>query len=722
MAHYDQEPETCSSFNIMRVVIIAVLCAFVTTYTKEQFSDYFFFSAANGNSVLVLNDGTLATIGVQWVGLSAWYDLNGIQQWYSATKSAGQIPYFHDYGLGTIIYNTRNISYAGLLEFDNALADMIGQDFAFVNLDTEWDAGGIAPYAVSAAGIQSFKDRIAIFRQKAPNAILSSSAGLWSVPYGAILDYYAFTPVDRLLDLRSTLYSAVSNVDSCCWRQLDGQGGTTTMFTDGKAISTAQQTASILNANKVYMDNLWGTTSRKWYAADVAVTDCGWGVSGQTAIIKNLVDNLQTMFANGFRGIMLRNYSPPNQFRFMGQNNEAGFTWYPPSSGVYTTAVEIARGLGIVRYLMKNKATSAPAISAPRSVTAVTPGWNSWWIQVQVTPFTDVTGVKATYTDATGVSRSATLSIVETVGKSQWMGAPPTVIPYGASVSITLTLQSGKTETHSVKNGQSISVAKTLPGWNSWWIQVGVSPGDSVGSVGVQYIDWNGATQYVTLTKNVWGSYMAPPPTQIPYGAECTVFVYLRDSTVYKYTVKNGEALTVTTVPGAWNSWWIQVQVTPNEKVTSVAASFYDTSGWKRVVTLSPIAGTQQYMASPVVQMREEQEVVISVTLSDGTLQTYSVYNNPRSEAKAEPREHDIADVYPWWVKTLLGIGGTVLSTALLSLVVVGILAYRRSRRDPFENFEEEYPDTPETPQSPVDHAHPVVPGEEMIEIEEAHL
>jgi hypothetical protein len=123
---------------ISRAILLTVLFSIVYGWTAYQTSDMFFWSSSNGNNVLILADGTVATVGVQWVGLSAWYDLAGIKAWYTTIVAAGQIPYFHDYSLGTIIYNTRNISYAGILQFDLSLAQMIGSNFAIVNLDTEW--------------------------------------------------------------------------------------------------------------------------------------------------------------------------------------------------------------------------------------------------------------------------------------------------------------------------------------------------------------------------------------------------------------------------------------------------------------------------------------------------------------------------------------------------------------------------------------------------------
>ena len=120
--------------------LILVLCISLSfcAITKDQVSDFFMWSGSNGNNVIVLRDGTVATVGVQWVGLSAWYDQAGITSWYNGIVAKGQIPYFHDYGLGTLIYGGRDISYGNLLAFDTFLAKLIGTRVAFVNLDTEW--------------------------------------------------------------------------------------------------------------------------------------------------------------------------------------------------------------------------------------------------------------------------------------------------------------------------------------------------------------------------------------------------------------------------------------------------------------------------------------------------------------------------------------------------------------------------------------------------------
>jgi hypothetical protein len=588
------------------------------------------------------------------------------------------------------------------------------------------DAGGIAPYALSTDGIQNFKDRIAIFRKYAPNTLLSSSGGFWTVPYGTTLNYAAFKAVDNLLDFRSTLYSAVSNNDSCCWRQLDGQGGATTMFTDGATITNAVESAAILNARNSYMNNFWGTTTRKWYGADVAVTDCGWGVYGQASIIQNLVNNLPAMFAAGFRGMVFRDISAPSQYRFMGYNNEAGFTWYPPSSGIYATGTAVQNGLSLAAALMKSKVSTAspsspsspstPAPTVQRTVTAVSPGWNSWWIQVYVTPSSDIVSGSASYVDATGTTRTLTLGTVAAAGSSQWMGGPPSAIPLTNPVTITFVNNQGGKETYTIYNGQPITVSKVTPGMNSWWIQVGVTPSDYVSTVTAQYADWNGYSQQVTLTKNTWGQYMGSPPNQIPYGAQVNFKVTLTDGSIKSYSLTSGVALTVTKVAGSWNSWWLQINISPNSLVTGVTASFYDSTGWKRVVGLTAISGTSQYMASPTAQLSSNQEVVITVTLSDGTSQTYSLYNTA-SRDDAVPRPHDIKDTIPVWIQVIGAVCGFFLTSTVLAVVILGILKLRRSgAAESYSPVDEELV---ETPQSPTDQQQPDYPGEEIVHIEE---
>jgi hypothetical protein len=671
---------------LMRFLLLALLVGVAHAVTSSQMSDYFLWSSSNGNNVIVLRDGTVATVAVQWVGLSAWYDMSGITSWYKTVVAAGQVPYFHDYSLGTIVYGNKAITYSSILSFDTNLAKLIGNTIAFVNLDTEWgkinllmcqltkiDANGVYPYAISSDGINNFLARIKIFRQYAPNAKLSASGGFWTLDYGSSsINYAAFKSVDALLDLRSTLYSAVTSDSSCCWRQLSGSSGPTTMYTDGVSLATAQQSTSILNRRNGYMNKLWGTTSRKWFAADVAVTSCGWGVSGQAAIIQNIVSNLPTLFSAGFRGMVLRNISPPTQYRFMGQNNEAGFTWYPPSSGVYTTSTTVAAGLTAAVNLMKGLSYSTTSIS----VTAVSAKWTSNFIAVVVSPVTNVAKVTASYVDSSSVSRSITLALVSGT-TTQFSGTTPNTMPSGAAVSIVVTLKSGVTQKNVLTNGVSRSVAKVLPGFNSYWIQVSVTPLTSVTKVTAQYLDWSKVSHTVTLTKNAYSQYQAAPPTQIPYGNAVTITA--TDSTgTQKGIVYSGTVLTVKTISG-WNSWWIQISVSPVTLVTKVKATFTDYSKVKHVIGLTYISGTTQYQGSPGAQIPTGGQVQIDVTLSDGTVQTYYLTN---TASRSGEEEATPGALYSKWISLVFYIGGFfVISTALAVGVILILQCRTRQHR-----------------------------------------
>ncbi len=554
---------------------------------------------------------------------------------------------------------------------------------------------------MSDATIANWLQRIAIFRQYAPNTLLSASGGFWTLDYGSTIPYSKFKPVDAKLDLRATLLSSVSEVSSCCWRQLGGIYGPTTNFDDGSTLTEAKQAAAIINRRGGYMKSLWGTTTRKWFAADVAVTDCGWGVSGQAAIIQNIIDNMPTMFSNGFRGMVLRNLSPPNEFRFMGQNNEAGFTWYPPSSGNYITSTTIAKGLTQAVNLMKGLSYSSTTIA----VAAVASKWTSSFIQVSATPNTNVASLSYSFTDLSKVVRTGSLPLIS--GTTNNYGAKPAVtMPAGAAVTITVTLKSGVQQKTTLTNGQSRSVTKKLPGFNAYWIQVVVSPSTGVTAVSGSYVDAAKITRTVTLTKNsADGSYMGGPPNQIPYGGQVTITVTSSGGQQKAY-LTSGTSLTVASVAG-WNSWWIQLSVSPNTLVSKVTASFTDASKVKRTVTLSKISGTTQYSGSPGAQIPTGGQVAVATTLTDGTVQTYYITNkSSRTEVEDEPNQ---PASHSKWTTALAVLGGAILLSVAAAVLVLSALSISKRRRaaatdeEAVETTEELKANDSDSPMTPVD-------------------
>jgi hypothetical protein len=152
------------------------------------------------------------------------------------------------------------------------------------------------------------------------------------------------------LDLRSNIFRAPSNADTCTWRVLVGETQNTT-YTEGRSIDDAEQISGYLYAANNFGNQFWGIDSRKWITSDVAITSCGWGSAGRVLILQNLIASLYNLMQNGWRGMVLRNQASVTGYRFMGENNEAGYVWAP---GDTATASAVDQGLQFAWTLLQS--------------------------------------------------------------------------------------------------------------------------------------------------------------------------------------------------------------------------------------------------------------------------------------------------------------------------------------------------------------------------------
>ena len=166
--------------------------------------------------------------------------------------------------------------------FDLEVAKAIGNNMAFINLETEWDDGAVLNIFKTAEGSKCLTDRIQNFKTYSPNAVIVSSPGLWK-PNS---DYPFFKPIDGVLNARAMLLHTVNSADGSCAARTDGS------WWPNGVKSLAEGVSSIMdkiNGNLEKMNSAWGSTGKEWMISDMAVTSCGWGSEGQSQILNALV-------------------------------------------------------------------------------------------------------------------------------------------------------------------------------------------------------------------------------------------------------------------------------------------------------------------------------------------------------------------------------------------------------------------------------------------------
>jgi len=231
--------------------------------------------------------------------------------------------------------------------------------------------------------------------------------------------------------MRGHLHHIVSNVATCTTRTANYGGS----YTGGTTSADAQLVATYISGYKSKMDAAWGAKTAatdRFITADIAITSCGWGASGQAAIIQKIVDNMACLYKSGWRGMALRNSGPSDIERYMGIGNEGGFVWSTNAASV--TAIN--NGITQATKALAGTLTCVPA-AASFTVTKNASS-NAWWIQIKVTPSSDVSSIVLSYTGG-----STTLSPASW-GGDDFTGSPASAIPAG---TVTLTITSKSTGT-----------------------------------------------------------------------------------------------------------------------------------------------------------------------------------------------------------------------------------------------------------------------------------
>ena len=176
-----------------------------------------------------------------------------------------------------------------VISFDAAVAQAIGNSFAIVNIESEWDTS--VPLAIfqGPGGVQCFQQRIQQYNAYAPNALITSAPGLWN-SWGT---YTFFQPVEQMLNLRALNINAVNSGNTTCSLKYDGS-----YWTSGELSLAAAQSYidSKINGDLTTMNMAWGKSQNDQWLAFSAATTCGWGPTGQAQILSKIVNVSSRMF------------------------------------------------------------------------------------------------------------------------------------------------------------------------------------------------------------------------------------------------------------------------------------------------------------------------------------------------------------------------------------------------------------------------------------------
>eukprot|EP00761_Pharyngomonas_kirbyi_P008409 gb/GECH01008420.1/.p1 GENE.gb/GECH01008420.1/~~gb/GECH01008420.1/.p1 ORF type:complete len:431 (+),score=102.26 gb/GECH01008420.1/:1-1293(+) len=365
-----------SSFYYYHRYISLVLLLLLSLTWSIQARNFFLWSDKSGQQVVVMDDGSVKPVEYIWAGHAAWNDAHGVSQAIHNAIGAHKIPYIQSYQ-----YGDNGISWTGDLykavEFDAAIAKAIGNSFALVNVETEWDGGQAENLITTHQGQENMRERIQQYRHYAPNTELLSTPGLWKPDHF----YGFFDSLDSQMDHRGDILHMASDQSHCTSRLYGGN------FADGRGFNSAQGIGHYVVRDMKRTQHLWGSSSgsgRYFVTGDLAVTNCGWGVDGQADIFRRLVDNFNFLYEQGWRGAVIRNEAPSKAERYMGVKNEGGFVWSHHSR----VKSEIDRGLNLARQIMRSGGPQTPGSSLQPElrVSLNKEASNGGWLQLKVEP------------------------------------------------------------------------------------------------------------------------------------------------------------------------------------------------------------------------------------------------------------------------------------------------------------------------------------------------
>ncbi len=257
--------------------------------------------------------------------------------------------------------------------------------------------------------------------------------------------------------------------------------------------------------------------------------------------------------------------------------------------------------------------TNGPT-SAPTLTVAKTAGWNDWWIEVSVSPNTNVQSVSASYV-ANGATQNVPLAPAPAEWNVPWYRNGASVqIPNPSAVIISVFMKDGSLQKYTVYNG---------------------NPPPSTGAPTTTTT----ATPTTTKAPTAAPTTTKPPttkapstttkaPTSAPTSAPTTTKAPTATTTKAPTSAPTSVGSRSVTKTSGWNSWFIQISVVPNTGINSVSAK-YVANGQTYTIALKPVPWVQpQYWSENSLPAGIPNGAAVTITVnSSNGVETYLLYN-----------------------------------------------------------------------------------------------
>ena len=269
-----------------------------------------------------------------------------------------------------------------------AIAQAIGNRPAYVVIEPEWDAN---PQVCERNDYRrALIDVVGAFRTYAKQAVLINGVGLWKADsvYQCFAStdagkYPGTTNLHKLFNAHGMLMHLVSSVWDCTRRD-PGHFlyNSEPNYPDALTFQGARDFIANLDNPTTHrafprLRRLLGANSV--YLTDVAITDCGWGESGQTTLFNDLAAQLVPLYeSQGLRGASFRSGGPDKTECYMGVKNERGTDGtsqggfrYNNNPGVWNPDAPVNSAIETGRATMQDYVNSGQQPADPPTFTSV---------------------------------------------------------------------------------------------------------------------------------------------------------------------------------------------------------------------------------------------------------------------------------------------------------------------------------------------------------------
>ena len=254
----------------------------------------------------------------------------------------------------------------GWKHYAHEIARALGTRPGYIVMEPEYDGPKDPATNQFVACSSKFEDAmkaiVTDIKNTAPNAVTINQSSFWA---NSATPYTCYADTAKTMHAQGFLIHIANKDPDCTWRTSNYNGpydeGGDTTTTSLQIVDKAKRKADLTRT-------AFGTD--RSFLSDLAVTQCEWGGQHQADIFDRLADAIPTLYKDkGLRGALIRTGGPSENQRYLGVNNEGGFTWSSQSA----TRINAAYG-EIQTFLQSISGTSTPtfdgAAAAPSSVGA----------------------------------------------------------------------------------------------------------------------------------------------------------------------------------------------------------------------------------------------------------------------------------------------------------------------------------------------------------------